>query len=126
MRSSCDSPTGGAEAVDVARHDMAAEPVVRAQRLLEIDVARLREPDRAVQAFARHVDVEARVGLGDHGHAGALDRDAVAERDVREVEAAGVHGQPHAGVRRRAERIDRFDAADCRDNSGKHRDDSVQ
>ncbi len=41
-----------------------------------------------------------------------------------EVEAACVHGQPHAGVGvvRRAERPARFDAADGRDDAGEHRD----
>ena len=45
-------------------------------------------------------------GLRDHGHAGALDRDAVAELHVGEIEAAGVDVQAHARVAVGAERLD--------------------
>ncbi len=85
---------------------MAAEPVVRAQRLLEIDFARLAETDRAIQAFARHVHFERMRGFFHHRHAGALDRDAVAELHVFEIEAAGFDVQAHARVAIRAEGFD--------------------
>ena len=85
---------------------MPAEPVVRAHCFLEIDFARLAQTDRAVQAFARYVHFERMRRLFHHRHAGALDRDAVAELDVFEIEAAGFDVQAHARIAIGAEGFD--------------------
>ncbi|KAH0439004.1 hypothetical protein KCU90_g3345, partial [Aureobasidium melanogenum] len=95
-----------AEAVHVSGDDMAAEPIVRAQRLLEIDLARLAQARRAVQAFARYVDFKRMRGLSHDRHAGALNRDAVAKLDIFEIETAGFDIQAHARVPVRAEGFD--------------------
>jgi hypothetical protein len=79
---------------------------MRAQRLFEVHFADFAETRRAVQAFARHVHFERMVGFRDHGHARALNGDAVAELHVGEVQAAGFHAQTHARVAVRAERLD--------------------
>ncbi len=68
---------------------MAAQPVMRAQRLFQVHFADFAETRRAVQAFARHVHFERMVGFRDHRHARALNGDAVAELHVGEVRAAG-------------------------------------
>ncbi len=59
---------------------------------------------------------QARAVHFDHGEAHPAVRDAVADDDVGEVEAVGVHGEADA-VR---ERLDVFDAADGRDDAGEH------
>jgi hypothetical protein len=65
--------------------------------------------------------VEAPVANFGHGHAGALDRNAVPRHDVVESERGSFDGQAHAGVGRpRLEGFDGFDAADGRDYSCKH------
>ncbi len=84
---------------------MSAKPVMRAQRLLEIDLAGLAQARRTVQAFARHIDFERMRRFFDDRHAGTLDRDAVAKLDILEIEAAGFDVQAHARIAIGAERV---------------------
>src|SRR5438067_13074124 len=76
-----------ADAVDVAAHEVAAEPVRKAQRLLQVHVAALLESrgDRARRVRGVHVE-SVRV-LRDHRVTDAVDRDGIADRDIGEVEA---------------------------------------
>ena len=75
-----------AHAVDVAGHQMTAEPVGKSQRLFQIDRARSIEPCRAAQRLGRHVEGERRLIDGDDRQAAAADGDAVAD-------AAGPRGR---------------------------------
>src|SRR5690606_26617005 len=87
-----------ADAVDMAGHEMAAEPIGQGHRLLEIDLAGRIQADRKAEALARDIHIEAVVGQRDDRHAGALDGDRVADADVRKVERAGLDLQAHAAA----------------------------
>jgi hypothetical protein len=77
----------------------------------------------AGQRLGRDVHAELpcdRIEPGD-GHAGAIERDAVAEADIVQVCRRGFEGQPLAVGRRAAEGVHGDDAPDAGDDSGEHR-----
>ena len=85
----------GADTVDMAGHDMAAEPIMGTQRFLEIDRSALGQTGGLVQRLGRHVDLETvrcQVDTGG-GHACAVDGDAVADTDVVEISVRANDGQ---------------------------------
>jgi len=107
----------------MAGDDVAAEPVVGAQCLFEVDRAGLVEARRAGQRLRRDVDTELprdRVEPGD-GHAGTIEGDAVAETDIVQVGGRGFEGQSLAVGGRAAEGVYGDDAPDAGDDSGEHR-----
>src|SRR5262245_45453412 len=108
-----------ADAVDMAADEVAAEAIVGAQGLLEVHRARLGKTGGTCAALAGDVDREAAlrgVEAGDR-HAGAVERDAVAERDVVEIAGGRLDGETLA-VRVVAQRLDVADAADAADDAG--------
>ena len=86
----------GADAVDVPAHQVPAKPVGQPQRQLEIDVAAAVEPRGAAQRLGGHVERDRAPLLRRHGEAAAVDRDAVADRNLRDVERSGDDGETQA------------------------------
>ena len=84
-----------ADAVHVAGHDMAAQPVVRAQGFFQVDGTRLGQAGGPVQRFGGNVDGEARLlgRQGGDGHAGAVERNAVTQAHVIEVAGRRFDGE---------------------------------
>jgi hypothetical protein len=106
-----------AGAVDVALHDVAAEPVRDAHRPLQVD--RAAGPDVAERAAAQRLghDVggEGVVRAADHGEAHAVDRDGVAVLGVAGHERSP-HGEP-GGV---LQGLDGHDLPELLDDAGEH------
>ena len=112
----------GADAVDVAADQVAVEPVAGAQGLLEIDFAGGVEAVGGGEALGRDLDLEAMVrGVDrDDGHAGAGERDAVADGAMAEPAGGRLDRQRLAERRVGAERVDVDDPADAADDAGEH------
>ncbi|MNT31338.1 hypothetical protein D3C72_1671680 [compost metagenome] len=112
-----------ADAVHVARDDVAAEAVARAQGLLEVDAAAfVGQAGRLVEGLRGNVDGELpafRCERGDR-HAGAVERDAVAEPDVVEVAVGHLDAESLAVGGGGAEVVDGGDAPHAGDDSGEH------
>ena len=109
-------PRHRTHSVHMAAHQVAAEPVGEPQRLLQIDPAACRYARGAGQRLLRNVRLELAGAARDHGEAHAVHGDAVAGRDIAEIEAAGGYAQPQAARRGRR----RGHLADRRDHPGKH------
>ena len=89
-----------ADAVHMARDNMAAQTVVGAQRFFEVDGTGLGQAAGFAQRFGRDVDgelVASGVQVGG-GHARAIEGDAVARADVVEVARWRFDGQSIAMV----------------------------
>ena len=71
----------------MARHQVAAQPVLGAQCFLQIDGAWLVKTSSFVQRLGRHLDAEAVQAWlqASNRHAGAIERDAVAQASIIEV-----------------------------------------
>ena len=110
----------GAQSVHVAGNQVPAEALGQGQRLFQVDFAGRVQADGLAQALARDVDREGAGGLGDHGHAGTIDGDRVAQHDIGQRQAAGVDCQAHAGVRVATQRRQGLYAANRSDDSSKH------
>ena len=92
---------------------MAADDVIQAQCLFQIDRPRGIEANRAGKRLRRDVDHEAVALLGNHRQADPVMGNRVAERDIRDGQLAGIDMQPVADFAR----SELGDAADCRDDS---------
>ena len=109
-------------AVDVARDDVAAQPVVRAQGFFQIHRPHAIQPGGARQRFGRNIDGKApgrRVDLR-RCHAGAVERDAVAESHVLQIAGRRFDDQLLAVRAARAQIADLGDAADGGDDACEH------
>src|ERR1700682_2292186 len=105
-----------ADAVDVAAHQVSAQPIGKSQRLFHVDRADAVEPGRAVQRLGRYVKAH-RAGVDrNDGEAAAVERDTVAHCDVILRESSRVDGDLHP----LRTRLHRDDAADCLHDAGKH------
>src|SRR5262245_20896945 len=85
--------------VHVPAHHVAAQAVRRPQRLFEIDAAARGETRGARESLVRHVGPECPPHARNDRQAGAVHRDAVADRHVPEAEPGGVHDYPQAARR---------------------------
>jgi len=116
-------PADAADAVHVARHDVAAKAVARAQGLLEVDAAAfVGQAGGLVEGFGGNVDGELLALGSERGdrHAGAIERDAVAETDVVEVARGHLDAESLAMGGGGAEVVDGGDAPHAGDDSGEH------
>ena len=107
------------ETVDMAGHQMPAQLGRKRERFFEIDVAGRGQAGRFRQAFARYLHLEAVARKAHNAHACTLHRDGVADGDIVQPERRGIDRKTHPGIGA-AQRIDMGDAADRRDDSGKH------
>ena len=106
-----------ADAVDMARYQVAADEVGQAHRLFEIHLATRRiEADRAVQRLARDIDLVAALFLRDHRQADAAVGDRIAQRDIAELEPRGFDGEAQALF----QRLDVADLSYCGNDAGEH------
>src|SRR5205085_2633482 len=85
-----------ADAVDVAAHEMSAEPIREPQRFFKIDPQGTIEAGDARERFARNVYVERIPRLRNDRQANAVHRDAVADRHIIEREIACFDAQTYA------------------------------
>ena len=108
----------------MAAHQMAAEPIGQSQRLFEVDLAGRPQADGLVEAFERYLHAETLSVERDGGHAGTLDRYRVADHHITQIQPAGIDMK--AQSRALPQGLDPLDAADRRDNSGKHQFSSCQ
>ena len=84
-----------ADAIHMARHDVATEPVMGAQGFFEVDGAGCGQPGGLVQRFGRNVDRELVLGgvKGGDGHTGTIERNTVAQAHVVEVAGGRLQGE---------------------------------
>src|ERR1035437_2728416 len=112
----------GAEAIDVASYQVTAQPVVGTHGFLQIDGAELRQTSGPGQRLGGNVNRELAlrgVQCG-HGHAGAIERDAVAHAHVLEVACWASKGEALAVDGRTAQGVHGYDAPHAGDDSSKH------
>src|SRR6185503_7854105 len=109
-------PRHGPHAIHVPAHEVPADPVRQAQRLLQVDASALFKSRGAIQRFRRHVGLEPACFLRHHGEAHAVHGDAVADRHVPECELAGVDGNSAPP----GSRFDRAYPADRGNNAREH------
>ena len=108
-----------ADAIDVARNQVAAETIGQAQGFLEIDRTGRVKADGARQRFRRNIDAEAlRLTVND-GQADAVAGDRIADRDVVKVERSGVDGEAN-GRRAVVARRQFGNVSNCCDDSREH------
>jgi hypothetical protein len=112
-----------ADTVDVARHDVPAQAVAGAKGFLQVDAAAfVGQAGGLVEGLRGDVDGEL-LSLGDErgdGHAGAVERNAVAEPDVIEVAVGHRDAESFAVGGGGAEVVNGGDAPHAGDDSGKH------
>src|SRR5712691_3219848 len=104
------------DAVDVTENEVAVEPVGKPQRLLQVDLSRSVQPGGAPQSLAGNIDAEAFFPAFHHGEAHAVDRDAVADRNVAQAQRARVDGESKTALCG----LDPTNFADGGYDSGKH------
>jgi hypothetical protein len=87
------------QAIDVAGDQVAAQALGQGQGFFQVDFAGGVQAGRQAQAFTGDIDGEAALALLDHGHAGAIEGDRIAQADIGHGQAARIDTQAHAGVR---------------------------
>jgi len=98
-------------AVDMAADQMPVDAVAQAHAFFEVDLAQTVQARGLGQGFGRDIDAEIARRLGRDGHAGAVDCDRIADRDIVEPERGRFDGQAFAkaqlfGAHDRARRLD--------------------
>jgi hypothetical protein len=95
---------------------MTAQTVGEPQRLFEVHPTTGVEAGRAPQRFRGHVEFERSFVERHHGETATADRNAVADRDIGEIQLMGVDAKPYPVSRR----LLRNNVACRLDDAGEH------